>query len=217
MNITEEQLNFLESHNISLSEVFDATGLSRSQYQPIMKETEKIIAVGVTLCARSSHSMRTGAGHCVQCNTATIAYIERYYKKGHIYIAGSKKEKVVKVGFTSETTNRESSLNKQKYGEIDDWKILFFAMCKNAGKIECNTHKDLNKYLTDRSFVKNHKRNDCYEIFSCGYPFCKKTLDKNIGDKKNIIKFKEKTNLIGEYNFENIIFKRISKKQEYSV
>ena len=74
-----------------------------------------------------------------------------------------------------------------------------------------------NKYLTDRSFVKNHKRNDCYEIFSCGYPFCKKTLDKNIGDKKNIIKFKEKTNLIGEYNFENIIFKRISKKQEYSV
>ena len=204
MKLTSEQLNFLETQKVSLDKIFDAEGLSKSDYHPLMKEMDKIIAIGVTPCAKFSHTMRTRNGHCVQCNTASIAYLERHYDKGYIYIAGSKKEKVVKIGFTSNINNREESLNNENYGQINDWKILFQVMCKNAGKIEFHTHKKLSKYLTDKNYLKNNKRNQCYEIFSCSYSLAKKTLDENIGDKKNIKKIKENTNIINEYEFKNI-------------
>ena len=74
MNITKEQLKFLETQKISLDKIFDATGLSKTEYHKSMKEMDKIIAIGVTPCAKFSHSMRTRNGHCVQCNTATIAF-----------------------------------------------------------------------------------------------------------------------------------------------
>jgi hypothetical protein len=205
MNITQEQLNFLEVQKISLDKIFDATGLSKTEYHQIMKEADKIIAIGVTPCAKFSHSMRTRNGHCVQCNTASIAFLERHYDKGYIYIAGSKKEEVVKVGFASDINNREQSLNDEGYGEINDWKIIFQVMCKNAGKIEFNTHKKLNKYLTNRNYLKNNKRNECYEIFSCSYSLAKKTLDKNIGDTKNIKKSFENLPIVDDYEFDNII------------
>jgi len=204
MKLTSEQLNFLETQKVSLDKIFDAEGLSKSDYHPLMKEMDKIIAIGVTPCAKFSHTMRTRNGHCVQCNTASIAYLERHYDKGYIYIAGSKKEKVVKIGFTSNINNREESLNNENYGQINDWKILFQVMCKNAGKIEFHTHKKLSKYLTDKNYLKNNKRNQCYEIFSCSYSLARKTLDENIGDKKNIKKIKENTNIINEYEFKNI-------------
>ena len=204
MKLTPEQLNFLETQKVSLDRIFDAEGLSRSDYQPLMKEMDKIIAIGVTPCAKFSHTMRTRNGHCVQCNTASIAYLERHYDKGYIYIAGSKKEKVVKIGFTSNINNREESLNNGNYGEINDWKILFQVTCKNAGKIEFNTHKKLSKYLTDKSYLKNNKRNQCYEIFSCSYSLAKNTLDENIGDRKNIKKLKENIKIIKEYEFDNV-------------
>ena len=204
MKLAPEQLNFLETQKISLDKIFDAEGLSKSDYHPLMKEMDKIIAIGVTPCAKFSHTMRTRNGHCVQCNTASIAYLERHYDKGYIYIAGSKKEKVVKIGFASNINNREESLNNENYGEISDWKILFQVTCKNAGKIEFNTHKKLSKYLTDKSYLKNNKRNQCYEIFSCSYSLAKETLDENIGDRKNIKKLKENINIINEYEFDNI-------------
>ena len=204
MKLTPEQLNFLETQKVSLDRIFDAEGLSRSDYQPLMKEMDKIIAIGVTPCAKFSHTMRTRSGSCVQCNTANIAFLERYYDKGYIYIAGSKKEKVVKIGFTSNINNREESLNNGNYGEINDWKILFQVTCKNAGKIEFNTHKKLSKYLTDKSYLKNNKRNQCYEIFSCSYSLAKNTLDENIGDRKNIKKLKENIKIIKEYEFDNV-------------
>jgi len=204
MKLTSEQLNFLETQKVSLDKIFDAEGLSRSDYQPLMKEMDKIIAIGVTPCAKFSHTMRTRSGSCVQCNTASIAFLERYYDKGYIYIAGSKKEKVVKVGFATNINNREESLNNGNYGEINDWKILFQVMCKNAGKIEFNTHKKLSKYLTDKSYLKNNKRNQCYEIFSCSYSLAKNTLDENIGDRKNIKKLKENIKIIKEYEFDNV-------------
>jgi hypothetical protein len=204
MKLTPEQLNFLETQKVSLDRIFDAEGLSRSDYQPLMKEMDKIIAIGVTPCAKFSHTMRIRSGSCVQCNTANIAFLERYYDRGYIYIAGSKKEKVVKIGFTSNINNREESLNNGNYGEINDWKILFQVTCKNAGKIEFNTHKKLSKYLTDKSYLKNNKRNQCYEIFSCSYSLAKNTLDENIGDRKNIKKLKENIKIIKEYEFDNV-------------
>jgi hypothetical protein len=205
MNITKEQIKFLEAQKISLDKIFDATGLSKTEYHKIMKDMDKSIAISVTPCAKLAHSMRTRNGHCVQCNTAAIAFLARHYEKGYIYIAGSKKEEVIKVGFASDINNRERSLNSESYGEIDDWKIIFHVMCKDAGKIEFNTHKRLNKYLANKSYLKNNKINKCYEIFSCSYSLAKKTLDENIGDTKNIKKSFENLPIIDEYNFDNVI------------
>ena len=216
MNITKEQLKFLETQKISLDKIFDATGLSKTEYHKSMKEMDKIIAIGVTPCAKFSHSMRTRNGHCVQCNTATIAFLERHYEKGYIYIAGSKNEEVIKVGFASDINNREESLNDEGYGEINDWKIIFQVMCKDAGKIEFRTHKKLNKYLINRSYLKNNKKNECYEIFSCSYSLAKKTLDENIGDNNNIKKSFENLPIINEYNFDNVMggLKRVVSTKE---
>jgi hypothetical protein len=76
-NLTAEQIDFLNSHNISLDKVFDASGFSLSEYKVIMKDQGKQIAYNVAPCQQYGHTLRTRAGHCIQCNPAAIAFIKR--------------------------------------------------------------------------------------------------------------------------------------------
>jgi hypothetical protein len=144
--------------------VFDATGLSKSRYEPIMKELEKSFAYGVTPCRAAGHTLRSRAGHCIQCNTACIAFQKRHQKDGYIYIAGSVSSRMIKIGVTGDIQNRRASLNQKLYGGANDWEILLSAHIGNAGRIESDAHKALSVFSTEGTYISEGRVTECYEL-----------------------------------------------------
>jgi hypothetical protein len=141
--LKEDQSWFLASQGISESAVFDASGMSKRRYRLAMEREEKLFAIGVTPCARGGHTLRSRSGHCIQCNTANIAFIKRFYEEAFVYIADSRSEEVIKIGCSATPWNRESIINQLGYGRIYDWRLLYYAKFADAGKVEFGAHGQL--------------------------------------------------------------------------
>ena len=71
---SDDQRKFLRDQKLPLSFLFDASGMRKVDYEAVMKRDEKFFAFGVTPCSKGGHSLRTRSGHCIQCDTAKIAY-----------------------------------------------------------------------------------------------------------------------------------------------
>jgi hypothetical protein len=165
--LTKRQLEFLEKHDISLGAVFDASGMSRREYRPVMKALGKDVAIGVRPCASAGHTMRTRTGHCVVCDPAVLAYQRRWRTKAFIYVAGSRSLKAVKVGLTSHVENRMFSLKYLCYAGADDWTLLGWVETENAGLREYKAQKLLSRFASPQSYSRNGQIVDCLETFAC--------------------------------------------------
>ena len=62
--LTDEQLAFLDRHDVPLDRVFDATGMSPDEYKPLMSGGREWVAYGVSPCRAEGHTLRTRGGHC---------------------------------------------------------------------------------------------------------------------------------------------------------
>ena len=167
--LTDEQIDFLLSQKISLSGVFDATGLPKDDYRKLMKELGKSFAFGVAPCKAMGHTLRTRAGHCIQCDHAKIAYQLRHDEAGAVYLAGSYSAKVIKVGMASDYKGRVARMNAYGYGGFSDWCELAYLSVDRAGQVEFETHRLLSPYLHPISYVRDGASVECRELFSCGF------------------------------------------------
>ncbi len=167
--LTQEQLRFLRSHKIQRSDVFDGTGMTQGGYQKAMKDLEKSFVYGVTPCLKEGHTLRTKAGHCIQCDVRKIAFQLRSKTKAHVYIAGSYKLKLIKVGSSIDIDDRLRKLNEYKYGGASDWKMLASAYQDKAGRIENYIHDKLKQYSVEGSYVREGQQQQCYELFQCNF------------------------------------------------
>ena len=203
LTLTEDQINFLAQQQIPLSQVFDATGLSKSAYRELMKQLDKNFAVGVSPCRKAGHQLRTRAGHCAQCDPAKIAFQLRHSANAFVYIAGAKSNRVVKVGVTKDPSSRIASLNASGYGGIDDWVCLFQLHSDNAGRLEFEAHSHLDKYASPRAFTKEGCRVDCLEIFSCSV---QAALESVSSATKNALKMDQlvSDSELQQYQFPNV-------------
>jgi hypothetical protein len=165
--LSTEQENFLLHHRIPKSAVFDAVGLGPKSYAPIMDSLEKWIAIGVTPCKRSNHTMRNRSGSCIQCSPATIEFRRRYVDEGEVYIAGTVLGRVIKVGMSLNPVDRMASLNNEGYGGISDWELLYRAKVSNAGMVEFSSQKELRNFAHPTTYLRAGKKVNCLETFSC--------------------------------------------------
>ncbi len=167
-----------------------------------MKELEKDIALGTSPCKKAGHTLKTRAGHCIQCDPARIAFQRRHSQSGWIYVAGSLSKRLIKIGMTSDVQKRESTLRSQQYGGSSDWKVIYSAKLeKNSGQAEFEIHSILQNYFFPAAFIKSGKQISCYEIFNCNYETAKKAVDEvltkyKVNDCIHIDDFQN-------YNFEN--------------
>tara|TARA_R110000744_G_scaffold380141_1_gene499927 strand:+ start:1938 stop:2861 length:924 start_codon:yes stop_codon:yes gene_type:complete len=165
--LSDKQKAYLKKQNISLGSVFDAKGLGQKEYKTVMKELGKTVATGVTPCKREKHTMRTRSGHCIECNSASIAFQNRHSMDAYVYVAGSLNLSVIKVGLSSNTEARMLSLNSLNYAGTSDWKCLYWVNTKNAGTAEFKTHKALEEFAAPKVYRRNEQNVDCLETFSC--------------------------------------------------
>jgi hypothetical protein len=202
MPLTKEQKSFLFTQKIPFSEVFDATGFSKAEYQDRMREQNKLFAFGVTPCKKFGHALRSRAGHCIECDTSRIAYQRRHHIKGIVYIAGTHSKGLLKIGCTNDIGDRLQDLNMGGYGKAQDWEILLSAHgVQDAGLIESKAHFNLRDYNVFGTYIKQGKENECYELFKCSYKMARDILigflPANIS-----IRTTNESRLLSVYNFE---------------
>ncbi|HRQ31145.1 MAG TPA: hypothetical protein PLU49_13775 [Saprospiraceae bacterium] len=201
--LSKDQIEFLALYDIPLDKVFDARGLSKSEYESEMKKSGKQFAYNVTPCEKYGHKLRSRSGHCIQCNPSVIDFIMRHDSNGIVYIAGSKKGQIIKAGYTKAISIRDESLNRTKYASFNDWKILFTLKSLTAGKIESELKSVLLPYK--RVFYYEHvdhqQKSD--ETYSCSYSKAKAFIIDMCKNKKMIFKI-EKEIQTKEYEFRNL-------------
>ncbi len=130
--LSDREKKFLSTHNIKINQIYDARYERRYIWEIRAREGNFDFILG-SPCREFGHRLRTRAGHCIQCNTARIAYIRRESKSGYIYLAYSEKGECTKVGFCNRVEIRESSLRTEGYGGYSDWRIVCFFHSKNGG------------------------------------------------------------------------------------
>ena len=163
--LTEDQIQFLNRHGVSLEKTLDATGLSTSYYKKLMTERSLEVAYGVSPCAKGNHTLRTRAGHCVQCNTANLRFQNRHTETAYLYLAVSKDGGVVKFGVTQNIYDRRLSLVESEYGGYSDWEIVAFSRVEEAGKIEHLVHSEVSHLRVFAEYSKGTKMQSAYEVF----------------------------------------------------
>ena len=180
--LNEIQLDFLKSQNILPSNVFDATGLSKPQRINLMDSLELSFYFGGAPCNKAGHTLRTKAGHCIQCDTSKIAYQLRHLAAGFIYIAYSINKNLIKIGTTKNPPIiRIEVLNTEAYGNTRDWTLQKYKeIKKDMGKIEFSIHSELSNYSKIITYEKSRGVFvECRELFACGVMKANEVFEKH--------------------------------------
>jgi len=212
--LSDEQKKFLSAQGIPDELLFNANGQSMSAImKETMKQKGKVFAYNAVPCKEAGHTLRTRAGHCIQCDTSKIAYMLRHVKFGTVYIAGSVKGRLIKVGFTENTENKEGRIEQLKnskagYGGFDDWEMLFSAKCMNAGAVESSIQALLRKYEIPYTYKHDNHLQTTSELFKCSYQTAKKALSEvQERDGVQFIDTLERKLILQNYDFQNLIQK----------
>lgn len=206
-DVTKEERDFITQQGLPEELFFDVNGQSIDDYiSQKMKSIGKVFAYNSRPCNEYGHTLRTRAGHCIQCDTARIAFILANVSFGTVYIAGSIKGQLIKIGTTSSKESRADSLNRTKYGNLTDWEILLSFRALGAGSIEFEIQKRLKQYAaTDIKYSHDSHDQRSYELFRCSYIRAKDSLKDVINDLKiEPIGLIEKIKLIDNYSFKTL-------------
>lgn len=168
-DLTPEQRAFLAAHGVADHVIFDASGMSRSKYQKLMEQEGKYFACGVSRCRRGHHSLRTRQGHCIQCNHAAIAFAQRNDAPAYVYISGSRRAELIKIGLTTSLHDRRRNIATEGWAGCTDWQMLAFAASDHAGRVEREVHARLSRWRTSCEYVQGGTRHHSYEVFRCNF------------------------------------------------
>lgn len=163
--LTHTQRKFLQKQKIPLSVVFDADGLSARERRAEMRAIGAVVFIGGTPCKKGGHTLRTAAGHCVQCDTSKLAYQQRVRQSGEIYVAKSDKHGLVKIGTTIDIDRRIQGLRSIGYGGADDWEVTARFHSANAGRVELDAHSYLRAFQVDREYQRDGRLVVARELF----------------------------------------------------
>lgn len=147
----------------------DGSGLTKADRTRLMDALDKKFYYGGSPCSAAGHTLRSKAGHCIQCDTSKIAFQLRSSQSGYLYLAYSGRERCAKVGTTSVgPKERIATLASSGYGNCFDWKLIeSIYLQSNAGATEFKIHALLEPFQTGIIYEKNGIDVECREVFFC--------------------------------------------------
>lgn len=179
--LTAEQIIFLKSQNVSPSLLYDASGLSKQERIAMMDRLEKLFYYGGAPCKAGGHTLRTKAGHCIQCDTSKIAFQLRSSAAGYVYLAWSPSTKYIKIGYSKfHPQERAEILRNEAYGKIRDWDVKqVVRLERNAGRTEFSIHAKLEPHIEPITYEKEKGVYvECREIFNCDLAHAKAVFNE---------------------------------------
>jgi hypothetical protein len=181
-SLSKEQIAFLKSQGIAPAQVFDASMTkSKVDRESKMEALELSLYFGGAACSKAGHTLRTKAGHCIQCDTSKIAYQLRHSASGYVYLAYSKSKSLAKVGFTkNHPQDRVEMLRREQYANAADWDLKkSIRYEKDAGRKEFAIHSLLEEHLKPISYEKyKGQMVECKEVFTCDLLLATKAFDQ---------------------------------------
>lgn len=163
-DITDQEFSFLVSQQILLTQVYDARGRGPTSFNDEAKAAGQLFGMARP-CDKGGHRLFTRKGHCIQCDTSKIAFIRRFSDAGHVYIAATTKGRLLKVGSTSNVTDRSSTLNTEGgYAGFDDWVIIAHAKTPSMGRVEFEIHKALEDLSLSMEYVRGGRKQTTREV-----------------------------------------------------
>jgi hypothetical protein len=202
--MNSELLEFIETHKLDVEDFFDANGKSTQSCYAQMKVEDKLFAYNTTPCGAYGHTVRDRNGHCVFCNTASVAFSLRKKQIAHIYIACSVKKEITKVGMSTEQIDKRlSKLNSRRVGNTDDWVIVSSVKCAKANVVELALHYKLEKYRVRGDL---YGETESKEIFRCSYQKANELLKEVLKSNKTKL-IEQKTYVLAKdrFKFRNLI------------
>jgi len=207
--LNKEQKDFMKKHQISEDLLFDANGEGFSEeLKRNMFDSQKVLAYNVGGCeGNADHNFVNIEGDFVQGDLDKIPFALRTYKTGYIYIAGSIKAHLIKVGSSNEVKDRIKSLNisTAKSGGYDDWELLLQAKTTTLGKVERLFQQKLSEYKSSAQYEKHGKIQNGGELYRCSYNKAREVITA-IEEEEGIefTQINEKRHLLSEYQFKNL-------------
>ncbi|MBR0993960.1 GIY-YIG nuclease family protein [Bradyrhizobium japonicum] len=164
--LTTDELAFLARQGLGPDDVFDARWMSQADWFEEIKKAGKQVALGGP-CKKQSHRLRSRKGHCVQCNTAKLAYAARHNLEQYLYIAGSLQARLIKVGVCKNLLQRNRQICAERHGGAADWEIIYAVNVARAGEIEDRILDQLSPYSVDEHYWKNGSLQKSIELRRC--------------------------------------------------
>ena len=208
--LTRSQIAFLDKHKISEDSLINANGSGMTEeLRQRMAEEEKIVAYNSSECTvNKNHRFVISDGHCPQCSTTSLQNALKEYEDGYVYIIGSVKAGLVKIGLTTEIVKRVKSLNgtASRFAGCDDWEMLFYAKTTKIGKTARLIREKLENYLDTRQYTKSDKPQKAAELFRCSYNKARQAyIEVHNEQMLEFTQKVEKFGIIDSYQFRNLI------------
>lgn len=143
--LTESELRFLRSQGLGPDDVMDVRRMSQWHWFRRIKEEGKSIALG-SKCRKAGHRLRSTKGHCVQCDTKVLAFAGRFNLKQYLYIAGSLKAQLIKIGVCKDLSQRLRQICAERHGDARDWEVIYAVKIERAGELEDRVLTRLGQY-----------------------------------------------------------------------
>lgn len=179
--LTAQELAFLASQGLGPDDVFDARGYSQAVWFGLIKQAGKTVALG-SPCRKRRHRLRSRKGHCIQCDTSKLAFAGRHDLEQYVYIAGSMKAKLLKVGVCKELDQRLRQICFERHGDAGDWEVLYSIYHPRSGEVEHLTLSRLARYAVYEPYWKNGEIQTSTEMLRCSFSKALKTLNEVVGD-----------------------------------
>ena len=171
--LTEKEREFIQHHGIAPSDIYDARGKIIKVYHEEAKR-QGCSYVVANPCPYG-HRLKDRSGHCIECRPAGIAVRKRESGKGVVYVAVN--GKYTKVGMIENNINSiDEAINKREYRLNDEggyggrvgWKtIKYWQLEKNAGKVEREAQRLLEKFHIEKFYIHNSEVTNAKELFEC--------------------------------------------------
>lgn len=208
LRLTNIQAAFLQQHDIPLTDVLDAQGMSTKEYKERMSSRGYVVAVGVTPCRAHGHTMRGANGHCVMCKPANLTYRKRYREAGYVYVAATRERNdIVKVGYCTDIKHREATLNSSEYGGYTGWKIIASRQAEEKGVLENAIHQKLKPFAFKTTYFHDNHQQATNELFLLDREHAISTLRNIDISKPNTSRTNDSTKSTSSYQQKEYITK----------
>ena len=108
----------------------------------------------------------------------------RHYGPGYVYIAGSLAHTVLKIGTTINIGAQEKRLRRTKYGNIGDWRLLYYVRVSEGGRVEHAARRALRRYQDLRMYDKEGHWQKAREIVGCRFGLALEAIEGLLSDSE---------------------------------
>ncbi|MDH2353333.1 GIY-YIG nuclease family protein [Bradyrhizobium sp. SSUT112] len=164
--LTASELSFLRSQGLGPDDVMDVRRLPQWLWFQRIKEEGKTIALG-SRCRKAGHRLRSTRGHCVQCDTKILAFAGRYALKQYLYIAGSLRARLIKIGVCRDLQQRLRQICAERHGDARDWEVIYAVHIERAAEIEERVLNRLAEYSFYSTYWKDGNIQQSIELRRC--------------------------------------------------